>query len=142
MPTLPEDRVGIYFCPFEGYGLAQFCARYWPLSARNWIVPDTGRFLARYGARNSPLTAPKWAGMILDIFLVYFWPIISPGQEWAKNGPVLGRILAQDCARYGLLSVQDWNGLRLGQNRDSFGPILAYIWCHIWFLLWRGTGAV
>lgn len=50
--------------------------------------------------------------------------MISSGQEWAKIGPVLGLILAQSCARYGLLSVRDWNGLRLGQYWDSFGPIL------------------
>lgn len=59
--------------------------------------------------------------MILATFLVCFWPIIGPGQEWAKIGPGLGQILEQDCAGYGLLSVRDWDGLRLGQNWDGVG---------------------
>ena len=59
-------------------------------------------------------------GHISGLFLAHD----QPGTGVAKIGPVLGRILARFCARYGLLSVRDWNGLRLGQYWDSFGPIL------------------
>lgn len=74
----------------------------------------SGLISAQYGARNDPLHDHDGTGLIEGTILVCFQPIISPGQDWDKNGPVFGRILAQDRAGYGPFSAREWSGLEMG----------------------------